>query len=63
MTSGLTTSRRAASAPYMPTLASWTDRVWFVGLHAVMFALLLTASTAHATSRVKDVARQRRRRL
>lgn len=32
------------------------DRMWFVGIHAVMFALLLTASSAHAASRVKDLA-------
>ncbi len=35
---------------------SWIDRVWMVGIHAFMFALLLTASSAHATSRVKDIA-------
>jgi len=34
----------------------WIDSLWMVGLHAVMFALLLTASSAHAASRVKDIA-------
>ena len=33
------------------------DRLWFVGIHVVMFALLmLSASQAHATSRIKDIA-------
>ena len=32
------------------------DNVWFIAIHAVMFALLLSASAAHASSRVKDVA-------
>ena len=34
------------------------DRVWFVGIHVIMFALLmLTASQAQAaTSRIKDIA-------
>ena len=33
------------------------DRVWFVGIHVLMLALLLlTASQAHATSRIKDLA-------
>jgi flagellar P-ring protein precursor FlgI len=50
MTPRLTTDR-----PVL-TLASWTDRIWFVAIHVVMFALLLTASSAHAASRVKDVA-------
>lgn len=49
---------RFADAPraYMPTFTSLTDRVWFVAIHLVMLVLLLTAGTAHATSRVKDVA-------
>ncbi|MBY0509046.1 MAG: flagellar basal body P-ring protein FlgI [Rhodospirillaceae bacterium] len=41
---------------FAPSLASMTDRVWFIGIHVLMFALLLTAGTAHATSRVKDIA-------
>ena len=44
------------TAPYMPILASLTDRIWFVAIHVLAFALLLTAGTAHATSRVKDMA-------
>jgi flagellar P-ring protein precursor FlgI len=33
------------------------DRLWFVSIHVVMFALLmLTASQAHAASRIKDLA-------
>ena len=56
MTTGFATSRRTAFTPFTPSLASWTDRIWFIGLHVVMLALLLTAGTAHATSRVKDVA-------
>ncbi len=32
------------------------DRLWFVAIHALMFVLLLAASSAHASSRVKDVA-------
>lgn len=32
------------------------DRLWFVAIHALMFVLLLVASSAHASSRVKDVA-------
>jgi flagellar P-ring protein precursor FlgI len=43
-------------AAYMPSLSSLTDRIWFVAIHVLMLALLLTAGTAHATSRVKDVA-------
>lgn len=35
---------------------SWIDRLWFVGIHVVMFTLLLTASSAHAASRVKDLS-------
>jgi len=35
---------------------SWIDRLWMVGLHVMMFTLLLTASSAHAASRVKDLA-------
>jgi flagellar P-ring protein FlgI len=54
MTSGFNASRRAAA--FAPRLTSLTDRVWFIGLHVLMFALLLSASSAHATSRVKDVA-------
>ncbi len=56
MTSGFVTARRATALPFMPRLASMTDRVWFIGIHVLAFALLLTASSAHATSRVKDVA-------
>ncbi len=36
--------------------ATWVDRLWMVGIHVVMFALLLTAGSAHAASRVKDIA-------
>ncbi len=32
------------------------DRLWFVAAHVLMFVLLLTASSAHAASRVKDIA-------
>ena len=32
------------------------NRAWFVGIHVIMFALLLSASSAHAASRVKDIA-------
>ena len=32
------------------------NRLWFVAVHALMFVLLLAASSAHASSRVKDVA-------
>ncbi|MBX7200198.1 MAG: flagellar basal body P-ring protein FlgI [Rhodospirillaceae bacterium] len=32
------------------------DRLWFVAVHALMFVLLLAASSAHASSRVKDLA-------
>ncbi len=32
------------------------DRLWFVAIHALVFVLLLVASSAHASSRVKDVA-------
>jgi flagellar P-ring protein FlgI len=35
---------------------SLIDRLWFVGMHVLMFALLMTASSAHASSRVKDIA-------
>jgi flagellar P-ring protein precursor FlgI len=35
---------------------SFIDRLWFVGMHVLMFALLMTASSAHASSRVKDIA-------
>jgi flagellar P-ring protein precursor FlgI len=32
------------------------DRLWLVGIHLLMFAfLILTASQAHATSRIKDI--------
>ncbi len=51
------TARFADARPaYMPTFTSLTDRVWFVAIHVVMLVLLLSAGTAHATSRVKDVA-------
>jgi flagellar P-ring protein precursor FlgI len=46
----MTTDRRT-TAKY-----ALIDRLWFVGIHALMFTLLLTASSAHATSRIKDVA-------
>jgi flagellar P-ring protein precursor FlgI len=39
-------------AAVMPVI----DRVWFIAAHALMFVLLLSASSAHATSRVKDIA-------
>jgi len=52
MTVGFATSPRQ----YMPTLSSLTDRVWFIAIHVLAFVLLLSASSAHATSRVKDVA-------
>ena len=40
-----------ATTPYL------LDRLWFVGIHVVMFAVLMvTASQAHATSRIKDIA-------
>ncbi len=42
--------------PYMPTFTSLVDRIWFIAIHVLMLALLMTAGTAHATSRVKDVA-------
>src|SRR6218665_2730664 len=32
------------------------NRLWFVAMHALVFVLLLVASSAHAASRVKDVA-------
>ncbi len=44
------------SAGLRAPIMSMVDRVWFVAIHAVMFALLLSASSAHAASRVKDVA-------
>ncbi len=48
-------SRRAShEAPLH--FAPIIDRLWFVGIHALMFVLLLAASNAHASSRVKDVA-------
>jgi len=52
MTAGFASSRQ----PYQPSLGSLTDRIWFVGIHVLMFVLLLSASSAHAASRVKDVA-------
>jgi len=52
MTTGFVNAHR----PYMPSFASLTDKLWFVAIHVAAFALLLTAGTAHATSRVKDVA-------
>jgi len=42
--------------PYMPSFRSLTDRIWFVAIHVLAFVLLLTASNAHAASRIKDVA-------
>lgn len=45
-----------AANPFTPDLASLTDRIWFVAIHALMFALLLSAGSAQASSRVKDVA-------
>jgi len=40
-----------------PRSTSLIDRIWFTGIHIVMAAmLLLTASNAHATSRIKDLA-------
>ena len=48
--------RPSRPAAYTPTLTSLTDRIWFVGIHVLMFALLMSASSAHATSRVKDIA-------
>jgi flagellar P-ring protein precursor FlgI len=53
MVTGFKTQRRPV---YTPTLASLTDRIWFIALHVLMFVLLLSASSAHATSRIKDVA-------
>jgi len=39
------------------SLSSMVDRVWFIGLHAVMaIVLMLFSSQAHATSRIKDLA-------
>ncbi len=49
------TQRSTTDRPIL-ALESWTDRIWFVAIHVVMFALLLTAGSAHAASRVKDVA-------
>lgn len=46
-------SRFPAFAPAMGLV----DRVWFVAIHVLMFALLmLAASQAHASSRIKDLA-------
>ncbi len=42
--------------PYMPRFNSMVDRFWFVAIHLVMAAVLFTAGTAHASSRIKDVA-------
>lgn len=50
MTAAPTMVRRAT------TENSLIDRLWFVGIHVLMFALLLTASSAQAASRVKDLA-------
>jgi len=52
----MTTLRRFDIATYAPSPTTLIDRVWFIGIHVVMFALLMSASAAHATSRVKDVA-------
>jgi len=42
---------------FTPALHSLVDRVWFVAIHIAMLAMLmLTASQAHATSRIKDIA-------
>ncbi len=45
----LTVAPRSAVMPIV-------NRLWFIAAHVLMFALLLTASSAHATSRVKDIA-------
>ena len=42
---------------FSQSAARTVDRVWFVTMHAVMFAIILAAtSPAHATSRIKDIA-------
>jgi flagellar P-ring protein FlgI len=41
----------------VPKLSGLVDRFWFVGMHVLMMALLLLASSqAQATSRIKDLA-------
>lgn len=39
-----------------PDFKSAVNRLWFVGIHVLGLILLLAASSAHASSRVKDVA-------
>lgn len=46
----------ASRQSYMPQFRSMVDRIWFVAIHLVMAAVLFTAGTAHATSRIKDLA-------
>ena len=47
-------SRRRAP---VSRIALTVDRMWFVGIHVVMFALILAvANPANATSRIKDIA-------
>ena len=39
------------------TMARFLDRIWLVAIHVLTFALILAISnTAHATSRIKDIA-------
>src|SRR5438552_864475 len=48
---------RRQFAPAGVATSHLLDRLWFVGIHVVMFALLmLSASQAHASSRIKDIA-------
>jgi flagellar P-ring protein precursor FlgI len=48
---------QSGSSPLSAATAGLVDRVWFFTIHAVAFALLmLTASHAHASSRIKDLA-------
>ena len=49
----MTVSRTVVSRA---SVMSIIDRLWFIAAHVLMFALLLSASSAHAASRVKDIA-------
>jgi len=45
-----------AAKPAILLGRSWLDRVWFFGIHALVAALLMAvSSTAHASSRIKDL--------